>query len=273
MRTPEQVTALVTGSTDGIGKQTALELARKGAQVVVHGRSLEKAQAAAEAVRRAAGPQARVESVAFDLASLQSVRSGAAEVAQRFPTLNVLLNNAGVFATERQTSADGHELSLAVNHLGHFLLTQLLVPTLQKNAPARVINVSSGMHQRGRMKWDDLELTKGYDGASAYAQSKLANVLFTVELAERLKGTGVTVNALHPGVIATKLLREGFGMSGGASLSSGAQTSVFAALAPELEAVTGRYFDNSREARMSQAAQDPMSRQKLWTLSEGWTAA
>jgi NAD(P)-dependent dehydrogenase (short-subunit alcohol dehydrogenase family) len=273
MRTPEQTVALITGSTDGIGKQTALELARKGAQVIVHGRNPAKAQAAAEATQKAAGAKARVEWVAFDLASLASVRAGAAEVARRFPTLNVLINNAGVFATERRVSADGHELSMAVNHLGHFLLTQLLVPTLVQQAPARVVNVSSGMHQRGRMKWDDIELTRGYDGAAAYAQSKLANVLFTVELAERLSGTGVTVNALHPGVIATKLLREGFGMDGGASLASGAQTSVYVALAPELEKVSGRYFDNSREARLSPGAQDPQSRQKLWTLSEGWAAA
>jgi NAD(P)-dependent dehydrogenase (short-subunit alcohol dehydrogenase family) len=253
------MTILVTGATDGIGTQTALELLRRGHHVVVHGRNAAKVDAVkADLTARVAG--ARVDGVVFDLASLAAVRAGAAEVLARHERLHVLLNNAGVFSHARQVTVDGFELSFGVNHLAHFLLTELLLPRLVDSAAAagrasRVVNVSSQAHQGGRIVLTDLQLTRGYTGFAAYGASKLANVLHAKALAARLDAAQVTANSLHPGVIATKLLRQGWGASG-ASLEQGARTSVYVALDPALEGVSGRYFSDSREAQPSGAAQD-----------------
>lgn len=251
-----RMTILVTGATDGIGKQTARELVRRGHHVVVHGRHEARVKATCEELREAAAAEgAKVAGVTFDLASLTAVRAGAERVLAEHGALHVLLNNAGVFAHDRRVSADGFELTFAVNHLAHFLLTELLLPRLQASGPARVVNVSSQAHQGGRLDVSDLQMTRGYTGFGAYAASKLANILHTNALAARLDAASVTANSLHPGVIGTKLLKEGWGASGG-TLEQGARTSVYVALEPKLAGVTGRYFSDSREARPSSAALD-----------------
>jgi NAD(P)-dependent dehydrogenase (short-subunit alcohol dehydrogenase family) len=242
---------LVTGATDGIGRETALQLARRGAEVIVHGRDARKASE----VRRSLEGQ-HPEPVIADFASLESVRAMAAELERRGVHPSVLLNNAGLYARRKQTSAEGFELTMAVNHLAPVLLTHLMLAA-KGSGLERIVNVSSMAHSSGRVDPGDVGLARApFDPYANYAASKLANVLFTVALAPRVAGRGIHVNALHPGVIATKLLNEGFGMMGGGSLESGAQTSVLLALEPVGGEVTGRYFSNLREARMHPSAQD-----------------
>lgn len=254
-------TIAITGATDGIGRQTALDLAATAAgplTLVLHGRNEERLAATVERVR-AAAPAVTVEQARADFSSLEAVRELARDLSARFPQIDVLLNNAGIYATERKESADGFELTLAVNHLAPVLLTHLLLGALRSAPASRIVNVSSIAHGRGSLDLDDLQLTRGYEGYRAYAQSKLANVLFTVELARRLAPLGdeaPTVNALHPGVVSTKLLQEGFGMEGPDSLDEGAATSVYLAISDEVAGVSGRYFVRRREAKMSPLASD-----------------
>jgi NAD(P)-dependent dehydrogenase (short-subunit alcohol dehydrogenase family) len=257
--------ALVTGATSGIGLQTALDLARMGVQVVVHGRSQETVDRARRTVEEAGG---KVEGVAFELSSLASVRRGAEELARRFPRLDVLVNNAGVFMNERVVTEDGLETTFQVNHLAPFLLTSLLLQGPLKGPGARIVNVSSIAHSRGRMRFEDPQLARGFQGYAAYAQSKLANILFTLELAERLPASQATVNCLHPGVVSTKLLIHGFGMNGSDTVEEAAETSVFLATSPEVEGVTGRYFARKREVNPAPQALEVDSRKQLWELSE-----
>jgi NAD(P)-dependent dehydrogenase (short-subunit alcohol dehydrogenase family) len=257
---------LVTGATDGIGLQTAIELAKKGARVLVHGRTEQKARLAAGSVKSQV-PKAEVVPVWGDLSRLAEVRALAAQVQREAPVLDVLVNNAGVFMKERTLTPDGYETTLQVNHLAPFLLTELLLPQLKAAPQGRVVNVSSMAHARGRVTLDDLQSAKSYDGYGAYALSKLLNVHFTHELARRLEGTKVTTYVLHPGVIGTKLLRTGFGMGGG-DLESGARTSVYCATAPELAAVTGRYYSDARETSPAAHADKPELEKKLWDLSQ-----
>ncbi len=254
---------LVTGATDGIGKATAMELARHGARVIVHGRKAEKvAQIQAEIGRFIPGN--KVETAVADLSSLSQVRSLARYLTDHFERLDVLLHNAGVFMKQRQLSADGFEMTFAVNHLAPFLLTHELLPLLRASQ-ARVITVSSGTHHRGRINFDDLQAERQFDGYAAYSQSKLANILFANELAQREQGT-ITSNALHPGVINTNLLREGFG-GGGDTVEKGAATSVYLALSPEVANTTGKYFSNSRETPVAAHALDQATQQRLWQVS------
>jgi NAD(P)-dependent dehydrogenase (short-subunit alcohol dehydrogenase family) len=257
---------LVTGSTDGIGKHTALELARRGATVLVHGRDAARGAAVRAEIQQASG-NPRVELLVADLSSMRQVRDLAAQVKARHDRLHVLINNAGVFMRKRRLTADGFETTFAVNHLAHFLLTHLLLDTIAASAPARIITVSSGTHHSGRIDFDNLQSERHFDGYDAYAASKLANVLFSNELADRLAGTRVTSNSLHPGVIRTKLLRAGFGASGG-DLEEGAATSVYLASAPEVEHVTGKYFVRKRETPASSTARDKQLMQALWRASE-----
>jgi NAD(P)-dependent dehydrogenase (short-subunit alcohol dehydrogenase family) len=257
---------LVTGATDGIGKQTALELARMGARVLVHGRSPERCRATLDEIRESGG-RAEAEYFVCDFASLRQVREMAAQVKARHDRLHVLVNNAGVQLRERRLTEDGLELTFQVNHLAPFLLTHLLLDLLNNSAPARIVNVSSSSHQSARVDFSNLQGEKRFDGYGAYCLSKLGNVLFTFELAERLPGTRVTANCLHPGVIDTKLLRAGFGPGGG-SLEEGAETPVYLASAPELEDVTGRYFARRREAPSSTASHDAQLRREFWRVSE-----
>jgi len=260
--TTNEIVALVTGATDGIGRETARALVRRGARVVVHGRKPDRiAETVAEL--ESIGGVAQPPPVTGNFMKLADVRAMGAELAARPHPLHVLVNNAGVFMNERAVTDDGFELTMAVNHDAPFLLTHLLLPTLRASgrpgAPARVVNVSSVAHMRGRIDLADLDFTRGWSGYGAYAASKLANVLFTVELARRLTGAGapVVTNALHPGVVGTKLLREGFGTDGSESLEEGAATSVMLALDPIGAEVSGRYFAAQRESRAAAAARDP----------------
>ena len=193
---------LVTGATNGIGRATAQALAARGASVIVHGRDRRKAEAAVNDIVEATRNRA-VEPIVGDLAELDQVRRMAAEFRARHKQLHVLLNNAGLVAFDRRTTHDGFEAHFGVNHLAPFLLTNLLLDALKSSAPARVVTVASAVHNRGRIDFDDLQAARSYGGIGAYANSKLANILFTTELARRLDGAGVTANALHPGVVAT----------------------------------------------------------------------
>jgi NAD(P)-dependent dehydrogenase (short-subunit alcohol dehydrogenase family) len=263
---------LVTGSTDGIGKETALSLARAGARVIVHGRNRPRVEQAVADVRAAvdsvAGGRADVDGVSFDLGSLSAVRAGAAEVSRLAPRLDALINNAGIFVNERLLTQDGAELTFAVSHLGAFLLTELLTPNLRAAAPGRVINVSSIAHTRGTIHLDDLTLARNFTGYTAYAQAKLANVMHARSLAERHPAAELAAYSLHPGVIATKLLREGFGPVRGASAEQGARTPVMLALADEIDAPSGSYFSEGSPTPAGAAAQDDQVRRALWSASE-----
>lgn len=257
---------LVTGATDGIGRQTALQLALMGADVLVHGRSNARLAEAAEWLARSAGV-AVPKVLKADLASLADVRRLAAEAADAHGRLDVLVNNAGVYMTSRSLTVDGFETTFAVNHLAPFLLSNLLLPVLEKSSDARVVTVSSIAHNRGILNWDNLQAEQSFDPYGVYALSKLCNVLFACELAKRAAAKNVCSNALHPGVITTKLLMTGFG-STGASVESGATTSVYLASSPEAHAVTGQYFVDAKAALASRVARDSANQAKLWELSE-----
>jgi retinol dehydrogenase-12 len=259
-------TVLVTGATDGIGRATALALARRGFRVVVHGRSAQKVSAAREAVL-AAVPGASVLEAVADLSSAEQVRALGEDLCSRLPRLDVLLNNAGIFAETRQENAAGVELTWMVNHLAPMLLTHALSPLLEASAPARVINVSSVAHQRAPMDPDDLELRQRWSGYGAYAQSKLGNVLFTFALARRVPASRFTVHALHPGVITTKLLATGFGGMTGADVEEGALTSVKVATAPEAAERTGLYWSDERVVPASARARDEALQERVWAES------
>jgi NAD(P)-dependent dehydrogenase (short-subunit alcohol dehydrogenase family) len=269
-------TVLVSGANQGIGKATAMALAAKGARVVIVARNGDKGRAALAEIQ-AAGPAA-AELIVADLSSQEQVRRTAAEFKARHDRLDVLVNNAGVFVPERHTTVDGLEETFALNHLGYFLLTRELLDVLQSTPAARVVNVSSEAHRSAKMLWDDVQFEKTrYRSMKAYGQSKLANVLFTYELARRLEGTGVTANCLHPGVIGS-----GFGHTYGGALSvllkvarpfllsaeEGARTSVYLASSPEVAGVTGKYFSKCKPVPSNTVSYDVPSQQKLWSLSE-----
>jgi NAD(P)-dependent dehydrogenase (short-subunit alcohol dehydrogenase family) len=271
---------VITGSNDGIGKETAVGVAALGATTVLACRNQEKADAAArEVIRRTGNDDVHV--VALDLADLASVGEAAAEILSRWDRLDVLINNAGGIWTERRETAQGFEQTFGVNHLGHFLLTGLLLARLTESAPSRIINLTSvGHHAAWRgMRFDDLQSEKRYATMDAYGRSKLANILFTRELAARVAGTGVTVNAVHPGPV-----RSGFGMDGDMgglmglgnrlvrafeiSPSAGARTSVYLATSPEVEEVTGHYWVRRKPGHMSRQARSNAQAQRLWSASE-----
>jgi NAD(P)-dependent dehydrogenase (short-subunit alcohol dehydrogenase family) len=269
-------TVLVTGANQGIGKATAIALAAQGAHVVMVARNAEKGRAALAEVE-AAG-KAGAELIVADLSSQEQVRRVAADFKARHDRLDVLVNNAGVFVPERHTTADGLEETFALNHLGYFLLTRELLDVLQATAGARIVSVSSEAHRSAKMQWDDLQFSNTrYRGLKAYGQSKLANVLFTYELARRLEGTGVTANCLHPGVIAS-----GFGHTYGSALSvllkiarpfllsaeEGARTTVYLASSPEVAGVTGKYFAKCKAVPSSAVSYEVQSQHKLWSISE-----
>jgi NAD(P)-dependent dehydrogenase (short-subunit alcohol dehydrogenase family) len=258
---------LVTGSTDGIGKETAFELARRGATVILHGRNrLRCQQTLDEAVRKTGN--STLGCYAADLSTMEGIRHLAGDLCAKYERLDVLINNAGVFMNDRVLTADGYEMTFAVNHLAPFLLTNLLWKPLAASGHARIITVSSMAHQRGRIDFDNLQGEKRFTGYDAYARSKLANILFANELAERAREIGATSNALHPGIVATKLLRVGFGNMAGTSVREGAATPVYLATSPDLADVTGRYFVKCAEGPVAPLASDPVLRKQLWDVSE-----
>jgi NAD(P)-dependent dehydrogenase (short-subunit alcohol dehydrogenase family) len=265
MTYPGETTILVTGATNGLGKRVAFELAAGGATVLLHGRSRERLEATLEEVRRETGSE-RLGSYLADFSALDEVRALAGRVLAEQDRLDVLVNNAGVIVGERRESDDGYELTFAVNYLAHFLLTRLLLPLLRDSAPARVVNVASA--GQSPIRFDDVMLERGYDPMRAYTRSKLAQVMFTFELAERLRGSGVTVNALHPAsLMDTRMVRETFGYTM-STVEEGAKATVRLAVSPELEGITGRYFDGTREGRANRQAYDAEARKRLWAISE-----
>ena len=271
--------AVVTGSNIGIGLETAVGLASLGATTVLACRNQEKAAVAAAEVKERAGSD-DVHLVTLDLADLESVRAAANDILARWDRLDVLVNNAGGIWTERQLTKQGFEQTFGVNHLGHFLLTNLLLDRLKASAPSRIVNLTSVGHHMARrgMRFGDLQSEKRYAGMEAYSRSKLANILFTRGLATRLDGTGVTANAVHPGPV-----RSGFGMDGDMkglmglgnklirpfeiSAASGARTSIYVATSPDIEGKTGGYYARSKPAHMSNKARSDAEVEQLWDVS------
>ncbi len=283
MKAMQDKTVLITGGTSGIGKETALELAKQGATVVVVGRNPAKTATTVAEIKAASGND-HVDSLVADLASMQEVRRVADEFKARYDSLHVLLNNAGALFTKRYETVDGYEQTLSLNHLAYFLLTNLLLDTLKASTPARIINVSSSAHRGKTLNFDDLQHKKSYDfgGLGVYGQSKLANVLFTYELARRLARTGVTVNALHPGFVAS-----GFGKSDNLLVTlimpiihrlfaipveEGAQTPIYLASSPEVEGVSGHFFEDCKPVKSSLASYDEAAQKRLWKVSEELTS-
>jgi len=275
---------MVTGATSGMGEMTARRLAELGATVILVGRSRERGD---ETLRRivAATGNTSVELMLADLSSQAQIRQLAQRFKSRYQQLHVLVNNAGAWITTRQECIDGIEMTFALNHLGYFLLTNLLLDTLKASAPARIINVASYGHASGRIDFDDLQGRREYNGMQAYRQSKLANVLFTYELARRLAGTGVTVNAVNPGLVATRFGLNNFGVIParivnllirvyglvGANAEQGAQTSIYLATSPNVEGITGKYFEKQTAVPSSEESYDPATASRLWQVSEAMT--
>jgi len=282
MKTPDMKgrRCVITGATSGIGEATAAALARAGADLTLVCRSAERAEATVRRIREAA-PGAQVDLVLADLSSQAEIRRAAAEILADPRPIHVLLNNAGVVHLSRTTTVDGIETTFAVNHLAYFLLTLLLLDRVRESADARIVNVASEAHRFTSMDFDDLGHEKDFGWVKAYGQSKLANILFTRELARRLEGTGVTVNCLHPGGVST-----GLGANNHALLhrvlmflgkpfmktpEQGARTSIYLATSPEVAAVSGEYFANCKRKPGSRQSSDPEAARRLWDESERLT--
>jgi NAD(P)-dependent dehydrogenase (short-subunit alcohol dehydrogenase family) len=269
MRRIDETVALITGATDGLGRAVAERLAAEGAAVHLHGRHSERLEATSGEIVAVTGNE-RITSHLADLSELAQVRSLAEDVERSTDRLHVLVNNAGVGSgrpelTTRQESADGHELRFAVNYLAGFALTLRLLPLLRRSAPARVVNVAS--LGQAPIDFEDPMIERGYDGSRAYGQSKLAQISFGLELAERLRESGVTVNSLHPSTLMpTKMVLEQYGRSVDA-LEDGVEATVRLAISPDLEGVSGRFFDRRSEAAPHEQAYDREARRRLWQLS------
>jgi NAD(P)-dependent dehydrogenase (short-subunit alcohol dehydrogenase family) len=268
---------LVTGATAGIGQVTATELCRLGAHVIIVGRSSERCAATQALIRTAAGAD-RADSFVADLSILSEVRRLAGLVRERYPRLDVLVNNAGAMFWKRSESAEGIEKTFALNHLSYFLLTDLLLPLLRNSAPARIVNVASEAYKGAVINFDDIQFKQKYSGWKAYQQSKLANIMFTYELARRIQGSGVTANALHPGFVRTNFLQVFNDAPAGWLIKSianiialtpekGARTSIYLASSPEVEGVSGRYFVKEKPVESSPQSRDQAAWERLWRLS------
>lgn len=272
-------TILITGATNGIGRVAALELAKSGAHVVIVGRNPARIQETLSEIKAKTQGTASLDSFTADLSIMSEVRRLAAEFKARYTRLDVLINNAGAIFSSRQETAEGYEMTFALNHLNYFLLTHLLLDTLKASAPARIINVSSDAHQLGPLNFDDLQVKQNYSmgGFRAYGRSKLMNIMFTYELARRLSGTPIAVNAMHPGSVAT-----GFGHGSGLLLDlvmkvfhrfslspeRGADTIIYMASSPEVEGITGKYFYQRKVTATSDASYDEAAARRLWEISE-----
>jgi NAD(P)-dependent dehydrogenase (short-subunit alcohol dehydrogenase family) len=268
---------LITGATNGIGLAAAEALAAQGARLAIVARSEARARDAVARIAKASGGDAQADVLIADLASQASVRALAAEALGRYPRLDILINNAGAMYTTEQLSPDGIELTWAVNHLAPFLLTTLLLDRLRQSAPARIVTTASGAHREAHIPLDDPAAQRPYKAFGRYGESKLANILFTTELARRLEGSGVTANCFHPGMVATGFNRNngpimGFGMTLLRPLSrspeKGAETLVWLASSPEVADVSGVYFFDKLPKTPSPAAQDRAAARRLWELSE-----
>jgi retinol dehydrogenase 12 len=276
MKMHSDAVMIVTGATNGIGLVTARELARTGATVVLVGRNHQRIDDALAYIRTET-PDARLESFVADLSRISEVQLLAQHIAHSFERVDVIVNNAGAFFQDRQLSADGIEMTFALNHMAPFVLSNLLLNQVRASAPARIINVSSAAHHGARIDFDDIQLSKRYSGWKAYAQSKLANVLFSYELADRLQDADISVNALHPGFVNTgfakgpqSLFTTIFGMMQNyfaISPDQGAQTTLYLATNQDTQSVTGRYFVNSKPVPSSRASYDYTARRRLWDLS------
>lgn len=271
-------TALVTGANSGIGLATARGLAARGAQVILGCRNLHKAEEARELLLQTL-PKASIEVISVDLANIMNIKSAGEVLKRRFTQLDILINNAGVMSLTRQETRDGFELTFGVNHLGTFTLTDALLPMIKAAPEGRVVTLSSALHYRGHMQWDDLHYrSRPYKGWEAYNQSKLANVLMTQALARRLQGSSASAFALHPGVVATQLGRDYpdwlMKMAKLFMLTpeKGARCSLYVATEPGLKALNGAYFEASKEKKPAAEALSEENQERLWTLSEELTA-
>ena len=275
---------IVTGANSGIGKIAARELAKMGATVVMVCRSQERGAAALADIKRASG-SSEVHLMLCDMASQDSIRNFAAKFKSEYDRLDVLLNNAGAIFTDRKESSDGIELTFAVNHIGYYLLTVELIDLLKASTPARIVNVSSAAHRVNSFNFDDYQRKESYSrlGFHEYSESKMANLLFTYELARRLEGTGVTVNALHPGFVRTnfstnnglfaKLVMGVAGRLFGISAEKGAETSIYLASSPDVEGVSGKYFSDKKEHKSTDFSHNVEAQRRLWELSAELTGA
>ncbi|MBL8956912.1 MAG: SDR family oxidoreductase [Myxococcaceae bacterium] len=270
---------LITGSTAGIGRRAAYELAKQGAHVIVQGRDPAKTERVTNELKRETGSE-KIDFLVADLSSMKAVRGLAEQVMQKYGRLDVLLNNAGAMNPKREVTVDGYERTFATNHLAYFLLANLLVPALKKGDRPRIVNVASRAHKSGGpVDFDDLMAERGYKGLKHYGKSKTANILFTVELAKRLKADGITVNCLHPGFVASDFLSKGglwklikpIAYLGAIDEVEGAKTSIYLASSPEVEGVTGKYFVKCRPEAPMPYATDEASAKRLWEVSEELT--
>ena len=271
---------MVTGATSGIGAVTARALAQKGARVIIVARNVNRCENTVAEIIQTTGNHA-VEYMLADLSSQDEIHNLVRVYQDKYERLDVLVNNAGGFFMSRLESIDGIEMTFALNHLNYFLLTNLLIETIKASAPARIVNVSSAAHQNASIDFDDLQDKHNYSGWQAYGQSKLANILFTYELARRLEGTGVTVNALHPGFVATNFGANNAGFLGtlvrrfmnlfSIDVETGAQTSIYLTASAEVEGVTGKYFVKQQAVASSEISYDQTTAKRLWEISEEMT--
>ena len=259
---------LITGSTDGMGKQTARILLKSGAYVIIHGRNEQRAKNIAKELKNSTNAK-KIGFVWADFTNLEEVKEMAKQIHQEVDHLDILINDAGVYQTEKKVTKEGLEYTFVINHLSHFLLTYLLLDLLKKGLNSRIVNVASQV-QLNRIDFDNLNAEKSFSSYESYGLTKTCNIMFTYDLAERLKEYKITVNSLHPGVINTKLLRQGFGPIG-QSIDVGAQNILYIATSPKLDGITGKYYKNGVAQKSSKVTYDFEARKKLWERSEELT--
>ena len=271
-------TCLITGATDGIGKEAAIELAKKGCNLILIGRSKEKGDKVVEEIRKVADSYVDIDYFTADLMLMKEVSRVADEVSRKYPKIDVLLNNVGAYFAFRDVTEEGFERTFALNHLGYFLMTKKLLPLVEKSDYKRIVNVSSSAHYGIDFEFDNMNGEKKYSGFDVYKKSKLANVMFTYELAKRIEGTGITANCLHPGFVSTNfgknnnflwrnVIRVAMWLTA-ISVKDGAKTSIHLACSDEVKDITGRFFANSQIKKGSSKAKNEEHNRKLWELSE-----